>query len=139
MALSTSNYQYYFYFAYIILTSIGTFYLYKWTEKEWVFYREAETKFANKEYAAAIDLYKKSMEKGVPFSKGAVNLANSYVAVGNFKEAIVLYKEYLLEHPKENHVRLELARALSYVGNLKESEVEYQKVLEDSHENNHAK
>jgi predicted Zn-dependent protease len=138
MALSIAAKQNCFYLMFVILTSLGSIFLYRTTQQDWIIYREAETKYKNKDYEAAIILYKKSLEAGVPSSKIAINLANSYVATGNFKEAVVLYKNYLLEHPKDTNVRLELARALSYIGNFEESEVEYKKTLENTHENHQA-
>jgi tetratricopeptide (TPR) repeat protein len=134
MALSIAAKQNYIYIIFVILTSIGSIFLYRTTQQTWIIFREAETKYSNKDYREAIVLYKKSLETGLPFYRVVVNLANSYVAIGNFKEAIVLYKNYLLENPKDTNVRLELARALSYVGNFEESEIEYKKTLEDTHE-----
>lgn len=133
MALSIAAKQNYLYIIFVIASSIGTIMLYRSTQQDWIIFRKAEIKFANKEYEAAIALYKKSLEAGLPFSKTAVNLANSYVTIGNFKEAAVIYKKYLVEFPKDTKVRLQLAKTLSYTGNLKESEVEYKKILEDTH------
>lgn len=135
MALSISAKQNYLFITFIVLTSIGSIFFYRSTQQEWMIFREAEIKFNHKEYEAAIVLYKKSLEAGVPLSNTILNLAVSYVAVGNFEEAIILYKKYLVEHPKDTHIRLELARALSYTGNFEKSEIEYQKILEDTHEN----
>jgi len=135
MVLSIPQKQNLFYLIFVILISIGSIFLYRTTQQEWINYRGAETKYDNKDYEGAIDLYKKSLEAGIPFSKVAVNLANSYVTTGNFKEAIVIYKDYLLDHPEDTNVRLDLARALSYIGNFEESEIEYKKTLEDHHEN----
>jgi predicted Zn-dependent protease len=133
MTFSIAAKQNFVYFILVIITSLGTVLLYWNTQAEWMLYRNAETKYRDKDYESAIGLYKKSLEAGAPSSRVILNLANSYLAVGNFKEAIVLYKEHLVKNPKDTNVRLELARALSYIGNLKESEMEYKKTLEDSH------
>lgn len=138
MALSIAEKQNYIYAILIVLTVVGTILLYRVVNSEWILFREAETSYQNKEYAAAINFYNKSVEAGMPPSKVAINLANSYVSVGNFKEAIALYKGYLLEYPKDTNVRLALARVLSWSGDLKESESEYKKILDDKkHENHH--
>lgn len=139
MTLSIAAKQNFFYFIFVVLTAFGSIFLYRATQQDWIMYRDANTKYENKDYEAAINLYKKSLEAGLPLSKIVVNLANSYVAIGNFNEAIILYKDYLLEDPKNINIRLELARALSYVGNFEESEIEYQKTLEDNHENHQTK
>lgn len=134
MTLSIAVKQNCLYLILIIATSVGSIFLYRNIKEDWIIYREAETKYDNKDYEAAIALYKKSIEAGVPSSRVAVNLANSYVANGNFKEAIVLYKEHLQGYPKDRTVRLELAKALSYTGDYKESEMEFKKALEDDYE-----
>lgn len=135
MTLPISVKQNCIYLTLVISISIASIFLYRTTQQDWIIYREAETKFANKDYKSAINLYNKSLAAGLPSSKLSVNLANSYFATGNFKEAIIIYKNHLLSHPKDTRVRLELARALSYIGNYAESEVEYKKALEDANEN----
>lgn len=134
MAFSIGAKQNCIYVVLVVLTSIVSIVMYKTLNQDWILFREAETKYNNKEYDAAIVLYKKSVEEGLSSSKVAMNLANSYVAIGNFKEAIDLYRTHLLENPKDTNIRLALARALSWTGNLKESEEEYQKILENTHD-----
>lgn len=135
MTLSIVAKQSCIYIVLIVSTAIGSIYTYMSARKDWVTFRAAENKYENKEYSAAIALYKQSIEEGLNASKVTVNLAHSYVATGNFKEAIALYRQYLPDHPKDSKVRLALARALSWNGNLEESETEYQILLENSHEN----
>ncbi len=135
MALSIGAKQNWIYFMLVLLTAIGSTVVYQWTRQEWVLFREAQKKYEDAEYEGAIALYKKSVEKGIEFSKVTIQLANSYVALGNFPEAIALYRQYLSQNPGDKQTRLALARALSWTGNLKESEEEYQKILEDKHEN----
>lgn len=139
MSLSIAAKQNCLYVVFVVLTSLGTIFLYRSTQQEWIIYQEANVKYYSKDYQEAINLYKKSLELGVPFSKIAVKLAHSYVVIGNFNEAIILYKNYLLGDPKNKNIRLELARVLSYNGNFVESEIEYQKTLEDNHENHQIK
>lgn len=139
MSLSIAVKQNCIYFALIVFTSLISVLLYPSIHQEWVLFREAEKKYESKDYEAAIDLYKKSLEAGLPFSKISPNFANSYVAMGHFEEAIDLYREYLLIYPKDNNVRLALARALSWIGKLDEAEVEYKKILEIKDENKKAK
>lgn len=130
MILSINAKQNYIYMMLIVLTSIGSIFLYRATQQQWILFRKAEIKFHHKEYEEAISLYKKSLEAGFPLSKLALKLAQSYVTVGKFKEAIELYKVYLSEHPQDKRVHLDLARALSYIGNFKASEDEYKMILE---------
>lgn len=134
MPLSVGAKQNILYILFVIITAVGTIWLYQFTQQDWILFREAETRFANKEFAEAIALYHKGLEAGLPFSKVELNLAHSYVAVGKFKEAIAIYKNYLLNNPQSKDVRLAFARVLSYNGNFDESDVEYQKVLENVHD-----
>lgn len=134
MTFSIAQKQLFIYFTFIFLTSLTTILLYTFIQQKWILYREAEIKYDSKEYKEAIDLYKKSEKRGLPSSRIASHLANSYVSIGNFKEAITLYRSYLLEHPKDKTMRLALARALSWNGNLKESEIEYKKILDETHD-----
>lgn len=134
MTLSISTKQNYLYVIFITLTAIGSVFAYRTTQQNWIVFREAEQKYIHKEYAAAIPLYQQSMKTKIPFSRIAVHLADSYVAIGRFKEAAILYREFLVDHPKDVYVHEELARVLSYTGNFEESEIEYKKVLEEIHE-----
>lgn len=139
MSVSISVRQNCIYGALIFLTTLMTIGLYRTTNQEWLFFRNAEKKYAAKEYAEAIDLYRKSLAEGLPPSKIGSNLPNALVATGQFEEAIVLYRTYLLLHPQDSRARLSLAKALSWTGKLQEAEVEYQKLLEDAHENQETK
>jgi tetratricopeptide (TPR) repeat protein len=139
MSVSISVRQNCIYGALIFLTALMTIGLYRTTNQEWLFFRNAEKKYAAKEYAEAIDLYRKSLAEGLPPSKIGSNLPNALVATGQFEEAIVLYRTYLLLHPQDSRARLSLAKALSWTGKLQEAEVEYQKLLEDAHENQETK
>ncbi len=139
MTLSIPVKQNCIYFALIVLVSLVSVQLYISRHQEWILYREAEKKYDSKEFDGAINLYKKSLEAGLPPFKASLNLANSYVATGHFEEAISLYRDYLLAYPKDTKARLALAEALSWMGRLEEAEMEYQKILEDTHENKQTK
>lgn len=134
MALSVVMKQNAVYAALVMLSFMGSIFLYRSTQKEWIFLRQAEIKFQHKEFQAAIALYKKSVQAGLPMSMVIINLANSHAAIGKFKEAIPLYKKYLAIHPQDTKVRLELARALANSGDMDASAKEYKKILEGTHE-----
>lgn len=122
--------QNFIYVLLVIMTSSGSIALYFSLHQDWILFREAENQYENKEYQSAIDLYKKSLEKGLPPSTVNLNYANSYVALGRFEEAALLYKEYLKFYPKDNKVRLALAKTLMWMGKYSEAEAEYEKILE---------
>lgn len=139
MSVSISVRQNCIYGALIFLTTLMTIGLYRTNNQEWLFFRNAEKKYAAKEYAEAINLYKKSLAKGLPPSKIGSNLPNALVATGQFEEAIDWYRAYLLLHPQDSRARLSLAKALSWTDKPQEAEEEYQKILEDTHGNQETK
>lgn len=130
MALKAKTKQYLIYFFLIFLTSVVTFLSYYQVKSEWVIFREAERNFKNNNYAKATKLYQESVAKGVPLQRVSLNLAHSYVVLGQFNKAVPLYREYLKKYPYDKTVRLALAKALSWTGNFEESEAELQKILE---------
>lgn len=136
MNILTSTKQNIIYFLLVFITIIATILLYHITQTQWILFRKAEIKYHAKEYAAAIDLYKESLEAGLSPSRVNLKLAGAYVARGRFNEAIPFYRQYLLTNPNETNARLELAKALTWIGNFDEAEVEYKKILEINHENN---
>lgn len=114
-------------FLIILTTSV----VYKIQNPSWIVFREAENKYNGKDYQSAISLYIQSLKKGPTSSQTIRHLADSYVAEGNFPEAIHWYKNYLESHPKDRDVRLALARALSWNGNFVESEEQYQILMKE--------
>ena len=56
-------------------------------------------------------------------------LANIYVMLGRFKQAVALYQAYLHEQPDNRSVRILLARALTWSGRFEEAIVQYKKAL----------
>ena len=137
MVLSIASKQYLIYGTLVITTAFASIFVYQGTQTEWIFYRAAETKFENKDFAAAIALYNKSLGAGLPLNIIILNLGQSYNAVGDFTKAIAFYEHYLQKNPKDNKVRLQLARDLSYTGNFEKAELEYKKTLDDSYDQKH--
>jgi tetratricopeptide (TPR) repeat protein len=117
----------------IILTILMAIVSYQVTQKKWILYRQAENKFEEKNFKEAILLYQASMEAGPTNPNTMSRLADAYVAVGNFPQAIKWYRIYLDQYPKDLAVRLSFARALSWMGDFKEAEQEYEKVLDAQH------
>lgn len=134
MSWSISKKQNYLYFGMILLTMFTALVSYRITQKKWILYRQAENQFEEKNFKEAIILFQESMKAGPTNPEAISRLADAYVAIGNFSEAIKWYRLYLNRYPKDINVRLSLARALSWMGNIKEAEQEYEKVLEAQHE-----
>lgn len=130
MTSSIAKKQNYLYICFIIITFIVTVLIYRISQKKWLFFREAEYKFQEKEFKEAIDLYQKSLSIDVTSPIAFVHLADSYVAMGNFSEAIKWYRAYLKLYPYDATVRHSLARSLSWNGNIKEAQKEYQTLLQ---------
>lgn len=134
MSLSEASKQNLIYLALIMLTSLTVIGTYRLTQGPWIVYRQAENKYKQKEYAEAIPLYKYSLDNGVTALEAVLHLADSYVVVGKFEEAIIMYRNYLINNPKDKNIRLALAKALEWSGNLHAAEIEYQKILENNSE-----
>lgn len=131
MTLSVVHKQNCLYLSMIVATIAIAMISYRYFEDNWIYYRVAEDKFNEKAFPEAIELYQKSLAAGPVSSKALVHLADSYVAVGNFSEAIKWYRIYLNLHPEDSNTRLSLARALSWNGNIEESQQEYQTLLKE--------
>lgn len=116
----------------VLATLITTPFFYYILQDQWVNYRNAEISYTKKEYDKAIRLYDLASKAGVPFERIAKNLANSYVTLGNFDEAIAIYKKYLDLYPKDKEMRLEYAKTLTWARHFKEADAEYQKLLESN-------
>lgn len=116
------------YFFILALSAVAAIIGYRLTHEDWIIFNEAEKNYANKNYEAAIELYEKSLEMGIPISAVGMQLANSYVVLGKFKDAIPIYRRYLQEHPKDTHTRLEFAKTLNWAGLPQEAEEEIQKI-----------
>lgn len=130
MLLSIKLRQNFLFICMVALTTLSAVMIYYTLQKKWIFYREAEVKFNNKEFQEAISFYKESLDKGHTTDHIYSHLGDAYVAVGNFKDAIQMYKIYLVHHPDDKTVRHSLARAYSWNGDIKEAEQEYRKKLE---------
>lgn len=115
----------------MLLAIVSSVVIYRTIRQDWILFRDAEWQYSKKNFKEAIDLYERSLKAGLPRYYISVNLANSYVAQGQFKKAIPVYQEYLIKHPNDTNARFDLAKALSWVGNSKEAEAEYQKILEE--------
>lgn len=139
MTLSISFKQNCIYFTLVIFTIVTTILFYQTTRQDWILFREAENKFRAKNYPEAIDLYEKSLNQGLPYSKIVFKLADSYVNTDEFEKAIGVYQNYLLSYPTDIKVRLALANILSRTGRNEESELEYLKILDETNENTKTK
>lgn len=133
MKLSLARKQNYLYALYVILTATCFLFLYPLIHQNWILFREGERAFQNKNYKEAITFYQKSIALNVPTPKAVLNLANSYVALGEFEKAIVYYQDYLQLRPQDDRVRLSFAKTLSWLKRFEESEEEYKKILDSSH------
>lgn len=120
--------QNYIYFAMIFIVSISVIAIYRTTNKNWMLFRAGEDKFNKKAFSSAIPLLLDSLSSGSTSQKAMLHLADAYVAVGDFPEAIHWYKIYLVAHPKESGTRLKLAQALEWSGNFEEAEEELKKL-----------
>lgn len=69
-------------------------------KKAMKFYEEGQVAFAKEEYAKAITLYKKAVDKDKNFAFAWDNLGYSYRRLGNYKQAIECYKTSLALDPK---------------------------------------
>lgn len=136
MALSFSRKQDYICLFLFIITIVASILSYRTSQKKWLLYREADNQFVTEKFNEAIPLYLESIKLGKTNPNITERLAASYVAVGNFSDAIRWYRTYLEIHPKDINARFALAQALSWNGNIKESEQEFRKVLENHEENN---
>lgn len=134
ISLSVAKKQNLIYTALILITSVCTLILYHIVNQDWIIFHEAEVSYASKDFNKAIVLYNKSLAAGLPVTRVALNLANSYVTLGRFNEAIPVYKLYLSKNPTDPRARLELARALTWAGFLNEADKESQKLLDDNKE-----
>lgn len=80
---------------FIILLGISavTCGIYQAVREERVLCHRADTLFFQKKYAAAIPLYRSSLEKGLPAHLAAPRLAFCHSEAGSAAEAILLYEE----------------------------------------------
>ena len=134
MSFSFAKKQNYIYLACLLVAIVTAVFIYRHVERKWILLREAEEKFYDKAFPEAIDLYEQSLSYGPTNEHAYLNLAHSYVAIGNFPAAIKYYRIYLNEHPGDANIRLLLARTLGWSGNFQEAEKEYQKLMKDSDE-----
>lgn len=134
MKISISTQQNLRFFSLLIITLITTIFLYRLVHPEWILYKQGNDYYAKKDYEKAIAAYTASFTKGLKQSKFLLNLAQSYVSIGNFDEAIKVYRKYLEIHPKDKKARLAFARVLAWNQNFDESEKEFKILLEDKNE-----
>lgn len=118
----------------LIVCGFITFWSYSFINPNWIIFRKAENLFNNKQYALASELYSKIQKTEIASTQLKLHLAESYISMGKFNEAVKLYKEILEKHPADKKIRLALARALQWSGDLEGSKVEYNKVLENQNE-----
>lgn len=135
MKLSINTKQNIIYIGLVFCTTLATILLYHLTQPQWILFRKAENKYHAKEYFKAIELYKESLEAGLPPSRANLNLAGAYIITAQFDEAIPFYRQYLLTNLNDANARLELAKALTWVGKFDEAKIEYQKILEINYDN----
>ena len=113
------------YFSLVLITVASAFFIYQYTNTAWLSFRQAENFYNQKRYSDAIVFYKKSLEQKNTIYSGQLRLAESYVAIGEFANAVVWYKHYLKAHPNDKRAHLSLARALTWNLDYKEAEQEY--------------
>lgn len=130
MRFSIAQKQNYLYVCMIIATVLIAIFSYQIFQQKWVKFRKAEQAFSKEKFQEAIELYQQSLKHGSIPPQGSVHLADSYVATGNFSEAIKWYHYYMELYPKDIQVRFSYANALNWSGNLEQAGQEYQKVLE---------
>lgn len=112
----------------ISMTVLFTGFFYLSTHGPWIYFREAEDNYHAQNYAKAIPFY---IRADFSSNVALLHLAESYMNVGNFKDAVPVYQRYLLLNPKDKRNRLELARALEWSGNMQEAEIEFKKIVEE--------
>lgn len=134
MNLKAPGIQYFTFGALVALTALGTIIFYYDYHQDYIVYNLAEEKFYDKNFKEAITLFKKSLELGLPPSVASLKLADSYISIGQFEEAIPYYRERLLSHPKEKSTKIALAKALMLAGKSKESEEMFKSILGEENE-----
>jgi tetratricopeptide (TPR) repeat protein len=116
------------YLGLVLFTTLCTVVVFHYTKQELIVFSEAEKSYANKDFQKAISLYTKSMELGMSISDAGPNLANSYVALHQFNEAVMVYQSYLNQNPNDNLARLEYAKVLAWLGLFDEAQKETDKL-----------
>lgn len=118
----------------MLIVSILTYFGYRYVNEGWIYFRQGEDYFYEREYVKAIPYYQKSLAKGIHSSDLTLHLATAYFVKGSFHEAIALYRDYLSTHPKDKRAHLEYARALEWSGDTKGAEAEFIKILETNYD-----
>jgi tetratricopeptide (TPR) repeat protein len=116
------------YLGLVLLTTLCTVVIFHYTKQDMIVFSEAEKSYANKDFQNAITLYKKSIDLGMSISLAGPNLANSYVALHQFNEAVMVYQSYLNQNPNDNLARLEYAKVLAWLGLFDEAQKETEKI-----------
>lgn len=135
--LSMAQRQNYIYFFMSLIIAIATVMIYWETKPQWLLFREAENKFEQKAFAAAIPLYLESMKAGNSSFEAVLHLADAYVAMGDFPQAIRWYKVALEKQNNRYDIRFKLGETLIWNNNFEEAEEEFKKLeaINDSKKN----
>ena len=86
--------------------------------------------YRRRDFARAIDQYKRALELKPDYDLVVINMANAYRALGRDQEAMVGYRRFMELDPKNAQIRYETAQILIDNGKLDEAQAELTHALQ---------
>lgn len=128
MSMRLGNRQNLSYAGILVSAFLVTSFSYYKLNQEWIVFRKAENRFAQREYSAAIPLYEEAVAGGIRSATPRHHLGESYLALGQFQDALRTYEGLSRLYPEDLYALKNLAALYDHFHRLDDAIALYHKV-----------